>query len=106
MSEIESPKDYIDFHIELSRGDKLTGTDRQQYIINIAKEIKGIEDGVIRNDLLKIISEKLAVEEHDLIRTINTQRVNVENYQEEDGSITVPEALRPYMGGLEVIAKK
>ena len=84
MSEIESPKDYIDFHIELSKGDKLTGTDRQQYIINIAKEIKGIEDGVIRNDLLKIISEKLAVEEHDLIRTINTQRVNVENYQEED----------------------
>ena len=84
MSEIESPKDYIDFHIELSKGDKLTGTDRQEYIINIAKEIKGIEDGVIRNDLLKIISEKLAVEEQDLIRTINTQRVNVENYQEED----------------------
>ena len=27
----------------------------------------------------------------------------VENYQNEDGSITVPEALRPYMGGLEVI---
>ncbi|HAE26793.1 MAG TPA: serine--tRNA ligase, partial [Hyphomonas adhaerens] len=28
----------------------------------------------------------------------------IENYQNEDGSITVPEALRPYMGGLEVIA--
>jgi len=27
----------------------------------------------------------------------------VENYQNEDGSITIPEALRPYMGGLEVI---
>ena len=27
----------------------------------------------------------------------------IENYQNEDGSITVPEALRPYMGGLEVI---
>ena len=27
----------------------------------------------------------------------------LENYQNEDGSITVPEALRPYMGGLEVI---
>ena len=84
LSEIQSPMDYIDFHIELTRGDKLTGTDRQQYIINIAREIKGIEDGVIRNDLLKIISEKLGIEEHDLIRTINTQRVNVENYQEED----------------------
>ncbi|WP_340694098.1 serine--tRNA ligase [Hyphomonas sp.] len=28
----------------------------------------------------------------------------IENYQNEDGSITVPEALRPYMGGLETIA--
>ncbi|MBI2914681.1 MAG: serine--tRNA ligase [Firmicutes bacterium] len=27
----------------------------------------------------------------------------LENYQEEDGSVTVPEALRPYMGGIERI---
>jgi seryl-tRNA synthetase len=29
----------------------------------------------------------------------------LENYQEEDGSVTVPDALRPYMGGLERIAR-
>lgn len=29
----------------------------------------------------------------------------LENYQQEDGSIIVPEVLRPYMGGLEVIKK-
>jgi seryl-tRNA synthetase len=28
----------------------------------------------------------------------------MENYQQSDGSIEVPEALRPYLGGLEVIA--
>ncbi len=28
----------------------------------------------------------------------------IENYQEQDGSIRVPAALKPYMGGLEVIA--
>ena len=27
----------------------------------------------------------------------------LENYQQADGSVVVPEALRPYMGGLEVI---
>jgi seryl-tRNA synthetase len=27
----------------------------------------------------------------------------LENYQNEDGSVTVPEALRPYLGGLETI---
>ncbi|MGN6145106.1 MAG: serine--tRNA ligase [Mesorhizobium sp.] len=29
----------------------------------------------------------------------------MENYQNEDGSVTIPEALRPYMGGLEKIEK-
>ena len=29
----------------------------------------------------------------------------LENYQQEDGSVVVPEVLRPYMGGLEVIER-
>jgi seryl-tRNA synthetase len=28
----------------------------------------------------------------------------LENYQQADGSVTVPAALRPYMGGLEALA--
>ncbi len=27
----------------------------------------------------------------------------LENYQNEDGSVTIPEVLRPYMGGVDVI---
>ncbi|WP_288468542.1 serine--tRNA ligase [uncultured Stenotrophomonas sp.] len=48
----------------------------------------------------------------ELAHTLNGSGVAVgramiavmENYQNADGSITVPEALRPYMGGLETIA--
>jgi seryl-tRNA synthetase len=29
----------------------------------------------------------------------------VENYQQADGSVLIPEALRPYMGGLERITR-
>jgi seryl-tRNA synthetase len=29
----------------------------------------------------------------------------MENYQNADGTITVPDVLRPYMGGMEIIAK-
>jgi seryl-tRNA synthetase len=29
----------------------------------------------------------------------------LENYQRADGSVTVPEVLRPYLGGLEQIGK-
>ncbi|MCH7551018.1 MAG: serine--tRNA ligase, partial [Proteobacteria bacterium] len=28
----------------------------------------------------------------------------LENYQQADGSVAVPDALRPYMGGLEAIS--
>ena len=30
----------------------------------------------------------------------------LENYQQADGSVVIPEALRPYMGGLERIARQ
>jgi seryl-tRNA synthetase len=30
----------------------------------------------------------------------------METYQQEDGSITVPEVLQPYMGGLKTIARE
>ena len=30
----------------------------------------------------------------------------LENYQQKDGSVVIPEALRPYMGGLERIEKE
>ena len=48
----------------------------------------------------------------ELLHTLNgsglavgrTMVAVLENYQQEDGSIIVPEALRPYMRGLEVIS--
>lgn len=49
---------------------------------------------------------------NELVHTLNGSGLAVgrtlvailENYQNADGSVTVPEALRPYMGGLEKIA--
>ena len=48
----------------------------------------------------------------ELLHTLNGSGVAIgraliavmENYQNEDGSITIPDALRPYMGGAERIA--
>ena len=51
----------------------------------------------------------------DVVPAENTQRETkvgrtvaaiLENYQNEDGSVTIPEVLRPYMGGSEVISPK
>src|SRR5581483_12185456 len=50
----------------------------------------------------------------DLVHTLNGSGLAVgrtliailENYQEKDGSVTIPAALRSYMGGLERITKQ
>jgi len=49
----------------------------------------------------------------EFVHTLNGSGVAVgraliavlENYQNEDGSVTIPAVLRPYMGGMETIAK-
>ena len=50
----------------------------------------------------------------ELVHTLNgsglavgrTTAAVLENFQNADGTVTVPEALRPYMGGMSVIARK
>lgn len=57
-------------------------------------------------------SEDNAKPKPEFVHTLNGSGLAVgrtlvavlENYQNEDGSITVPDALRPYMGGLETIS--
>jgi seryl-tRNA synthetase len=52
-------------------------------------------------------------EEMELLHTLNGSGLAVgrtfvailENYQEEDGSVTIPNVLRPYMNGKTVINK-
>ena len=54
---------------------------------------------------------KNAQGKNELVHTLNGSGLAVgrclvavlENYQQADGSIEVPEALRPYMGGLSVL---
>ena len=54
---------------------------------------------------------KTAQGKNELVHTLNGSGLAVgrtlvavlENYQNADGSVTVPEALRPYMGGVEVL---
>ena len=75
LQKINSPDSYLDFHLNFSNSSKLKGIDRKNYIVDMAKELKGIEDGIIRNEMVRIIAKKLKIEEEDLIRAVKTQKV-------------------------------
>ena len=47
----------FDFHIASHKGNELMGVERQDYIVNLSKEIKEIKDGFVRNDMIKILSK-------------------------------------------------
>ena len=82
---LSTPESYINFNIRFHKGRELEGADRKKYIIQLAKEINNIKDSIVRNDLVRIISSKLMIEEKDFIRTIKTQRM-VENRNVEEDS--------------------
>ena len=66
----------MDFHLEFHHSIDLDGAERKNYIHNFAQELRNIKDGIIRNDLVRTLSEKLLVAEEDLFRIIRTQRVS------------------------------
>jgi len=84
LKAILNPESYLYFNIKFHKGDTLKGADRKQYITYLAREIKNIGDGIIQNDMVRIISAKLMIEEKDFIRTMKTQRIVASHQNEGD----------------------
>tara|TARA_Y100000588_G_scaffold114113_1_gene125251 strand:+ start:5059 stop:6810 length:1752 start_codon:yes stop_codon:yes gene_type:complete len=72
---LDAPLSFIDFHLDYFHGSNLEGTERKQYILEILREVHGIQDGIVQNDLIRILAQKLKVDESDLIRTMKTQHL-------------------------------
>lgn len=79
---------------------------------NTFREISSCSNcGAFQARRMKARSKAKGAKETEFVHTLNgsglaigrTMVAILENYQQADGSIVVPEALRPYMGGLEVI---
>lgn len=79
---------------------------------NTFREISSCSNcGAFQARRMKARSKAKGAKETEFVHTLNgsglaigrTIVAIIENYQQADGSIVVPEALRPYMGGLKVI---
>ena len=61
----------------------LEGAERQKYIVGLMMEIKNINNGIIQNDLIRILSEKLKVAEQDLLRIMKSKHTNMSTRLDE-----------------------
>jgi len=71
---IENPSDFMEFHINYLNAKTLKGVQKSNYLHNVIGEIKNINDVIIKNELIKDLSEKLREKESDLIEILNQKR--------------------------------
>jgi len=71
---IENPSDFMEFHINYSNAKTFKGVQKSNYLHNVIGEIKNINDSIIKNELIKYLSEKLREKESDLIEILNQKR--------------------------------
>ena len=71
---IENPTDFMEFHINYSNAKTLKGVQKSNYLHNVIGEIKNINDTIIKNELIKDLSEKLSEKDSDLIEILNQKR--------------------------------
>jgi len=71
---LESPMPFLDFHIEFHQATRLRGTDRRDYLHELLSNIKDIKDTIIKNELIKDISEKFKINEIELLEILNSKK--------------------------------
>ena len=71
---IENPSDFMEFHINYSNAKTFKGVQKSNYLHNVIGDIKNINDPIIKNELIKYLSEKLREKESDLIEILNQKK--------------------------------
>jgi len=62
---IDHPQRFLDFHIEFHNATKLKGTSRRDYLHEILSNINNINDTIIKNELIKDLSERFIIKERE-----------------------------------------
>lgn len=79
----------IDFQISSKNVEKLSSAEQSQFVNNILFAIAGIGDSIIRNSILKNISQRLQIDENELLQRLKREqnrqrtRVQYDNTDEE-----------------------
>jgi len=57
----------INFHIHQSQGKNMSPAEKSNFIREVVKEVVGIQDRIFRNEMLRLVSDEMKVNENDLL---------------------------------------
>ena len=73
--QIQNPTEFLDFHVDFFKARNLKGVEKRDYLHEVIGNIKLISDVIIKNELIKDLSEKLGTKELELVQILNTKRI-------------------------------
>ena len=73
--QIQNPTEFLDFHVDFFKARDLKGVQKRDYLHEVIGNIKLISDVIIKNELIKDLSEKLGTKELELVEILNTKRI-------------------------------
>ena len=73
--QIQNPTEFLDFHVDFFKARNLKGVQKRDYLHEVIGNIKLISDVIIKNELIKDLSEKLGTKELELVQILNTKRI-------------------------------
>jgi len=69
---IKNAKPLLDYHLVKSEALKLPAVERSNLVKEILEEIAGVNDGIIRDDLLQTLANTLNISENEMIKQFRT----------------------------------
>ncbi|MFH1851050.1 MAG: DNA primase [Candidatus Neomarinimicrobiota bacterium] len=66
----ERASSLVDFQLDVKNADQLTGVELSQFVGELLGEVGAIEDGILRGEILRQISQRLRIEETDLLQVL------------------------------------
>ena len=57
----------INFHIHQSKGKNMSPAEKSNFLREVVKEVAGIQDRIFRNEMLRLVSDEMKVNERDLL---------------------------------------
>ena len=73
--QIQNPTEFLDFHVDFFKARNLKGVQKRDYLHETIGNIKLISDVIIKNELIRDLSEKLGTKELELVQILNTKRI-------------------------------
>ena len=100
---IDHPREFLDFHIDFHNATDLKGTDRRDYLHDILSNMNEIQDTIIKNELIKDLSERFKIKEIELLEIINSKKIYKKEQVASDNTHNIEFTSKVHRAELELI---